>query len=90
MRYRSHPALVKRKYTTRQVKLEKQPPEIVTKCDHCGRPLGRTCQRAVGSFVCAAGEGVPATIEYKLDHECQESRMVFSFFCSRECLEAAG
>ena len=32
--------------------------ELVTECDGCGKPLGRTCVRTNGSAACARGAGL--------------------------------
>lgn len=50
-------------------------PEIVDKCDKCGRPLGRTCARTSGSAICAGAEGIIAG----------EVAGKWSFFCNEFC-----
>jgi len=39
-------------------KKEKAVLEMVTQCDNCGKPLGRTCVRTVNSSICAEGVGI--------------------------------
>ncbi len=56
-------------------KAKPTPPEIVEHCDHCRKPLGRTCQRTNGSAACAAGCGVFV----------RRVESTMRFFCSEEC-----
>ena len=49
--------------------------EIVTQCDACGKPLGRSCVRTNGSSVCAAAAGIAVVrhegkIAYCCDGKC--------------------
>jgi hypothetical protein len=60
----------------RRKKKAKKGPELVDKCDHCGKGLGRTCARTSGSAICAAGVGVPV----------RSYRGKWMFFCSNDCL----
>lgn len=61
--------------------------EVVNKCDVCGTPIGRTCSRDSGSYICAVGDGVPAmSIFHRL--EDGTAGYSFSYFCSTECRDA--
>jgi hypothetical protein len=53
--------------------------DVVTACDICGKPLGRSCVRTSGSVVCAEGEGI-FTKRYPGG--------LIKFFCSLECKRA--
>jgi len=50
-------------------------PELVDRCDNCGKPLGRTNARTVGSAVCAGGEDIKTHV----------SNEFIGFFCGGEC-----
>lgn len=92
MRRYSHPALAKRrpKIGHRSRPKKNAAPEIVTKCDHCGKPLGRTCARTAGSFVCAVGDGIPSTVKYDIAPNDGKTVAEYHFYCSSGCREAAG
>ena len=59
----------------------KKQPEVVTKCDNCGKDLGRTCCRTDGSAACAAGDGI--TVKSCL---CGNPPLKLpKFYCCKEC-----
>jgi hypothetical protein len=49
--------------------------ELVTVCDHCGKPLGRQAVRTVGSAVMMLCEG----------HIARDRGGEWQFFCSLKC-----
>jgi hypothetical protein len=59
----------------RRRKKKQKSPETVDTCDHCGKPLGRTCARTDGSAISAGGEGI---IAGKIQGK-------WMFFCSMSC-----
>ncbi len=67
--------MARKKYTRRKTKKKKEVVELVTKCDQCGKSLGRTCARTDQSGICAGAEGI-FTIGRHSD---------IKFFCSLDC-----
>ncbi|MFA5767074.1 MAG: hypothetical protein WC919_04075 [Candidatus Paceibacterota bacterium] len=62
-------------------KKKKYEPELVTTCDKCHEPLGRSCMRTINSAICASGDGIKVRIE-------SDSRVFF--FCCLRCRDKFG
>ncbi len=77
--------MAKRKYTRRKTKKKKEQVELVTKCDQCGKSLGRTSSRTMGSGVCAGGCGI--SVMFVNGHINKRSIDKVMFFCCQECLK---
>ncbi len=62
-------------------KAEMKAAELVERCDHCGKPLGRTCARTTGSAVCALNEGLVVRSAVGFAGP-------WAFFCCKDCAES--
>ena len=65
-----------RKHLPKLPKPKKKVHELVTVCDCCKKPLGRTCARTIGSSVCAEGRGIVTKKYFNGD---------IRFFCCKQC-----
>lgn len=80
----SNPGLAKRRprIGRKPAKAKKQRNgEIVTNCDHCKKPLGRTCARDSGSYICACGDGIKGLVA--IDSVVRHHE--YHYFCCDEC-----
>ncbi len=77
--------MAKRKYTRRKTKKKKEVVELVTKCDQCGKLLGRTCARTSMSGVTAGGCDI--SVIFPKGHINKRLVDKVMFFCCLECLE---
>ncbi len=77
--------MAKRKYTRRKTKKKKEVVKLVTKCDQCGKSLGRTCARTNMSGIAAGGCDISVMFVNGYINKRPIDKVMF--FCGLECLK---